>query len=377
MKDVFKELDIARTKDFTFSNSHILGSMCTAPHPIAKKAYLKFLETNLGDPELFPGTKELETRFIQFLLTLFHAPKTATGHIVSGGTEGNITAMWIAKELSRKNKIIVPESAHFSFAKIASIMNMKLCLIPLTSEYIMDIKKIRKNITKNTAAVVAVAGSTELGTIDPIPELSDLCNDEHLFLHVDAAFGGFVIPFLHELGYQVPDFDFKLQGVSTICVDSHKMGWSAIPMGTLCIRENHWLEEISVKSPCISSKTQAGILGTRPGGPIAAAYAVTKYLEYDGYTKLVKRCMQTTQYMEKQITTIGLSVIQQPTMNVLGVRIKNPTRLVNALSQKGWRVNAVDHLSCIRLVMMPHVTKKIVDDFILVLKKTCEENGEL
>ncbi len=376
-EDILRELSTIQKKDFTFSNGHILGSMCTAPHPIAKKAYLKFLETNLGDPELFPGTKELETRFIQFILKLLHAPKTATGHIVSGGTEGNITAMWIAKELTRKNEIIIPESAHFSFAKIASMMDVNLRLVPLTSEYIMDINKVRKNITKNTAAVVAVAGSTELGTIDPIPELSDLCNDEHLFLHVDAAFGGFVIPFLHELGYEVPDFDFQLQGVSTICVDSHKMGWSAIPMGTLCIRKNSWLKEISVKSPCISSKTQAGILGTRPGGPIAAAYAVTKYLGCDGYTKLVKRCMQTTQYMEKQIMTIGLSVVQQPTMNVLGVRIKNPTKLVHALSQKGWRVNAVEHLSCIRLVMMPHVTKKIVDDFIPVLKKTCEEIREL
>ena len=140
----------------------------------------------------------------------------------------------------------------------------------------MDIKKISGKINKNTAAVVGVAGSTELGTVDPIPELSEICSDENIFLHVDAAFGGFVIPFLKQLHYDVPDFDFLLKGINTVSIDAHKMGYSAMPLGTLIIRDEKWLDEISVKSPCISSKKQTGILGTRSGGPVAAAYAVPR-----------------------------------------------------------------------------------------------------
>ena len=116
--EITKELRKHRDKDFTFSSGHILGSMCTQPHPIAREAYIKFLETNLGDPELFPGTKEIEIKLISFISNLFNAPKSATGLIGSGGTESNITAIWIAKNLSKKKEIIIPKSAHFSFKKI-------------------------------------------------------------------------------------------------------------------------------------------------------------------------------------------------------------------------------------------------------------------
>ena len=374
---IFKELESFQQRDFCFSNGHILGSMCTQPHPIAREAYIQFLETNLGDPELCPGTKEIESRFIAFIATLLHAPKTSVGQIVSGGTEGNITAMWIAKQLSGKKEVILPESAHFSFQKIASLMNMKLIQVPLTNEYVMDITKMKRKIHKRIAAVIGIAGSTELGTIDPIPEISDICSDEHIFLHVDAAFGGFVIPFLKELHYKVPEFDFTLKGVSTISIDSHKMGYSAIPLGTLMIRQKHWLESISVESPYISSEKQAGILGTRSGAPVAAAYAVAQYLGFEGYKKMVESCMDVTSYTKKRLKELGLSLVTKPTMNVLGVQLKKPGQIVKKLSEHGWRVNKIERLSCIRLVLMPQITKQIIDEFIPVLQKTCEEVGEL
>jgi tyrosine decarboxylase/aspartate 1-decarboxylase len=376
-KCILKELDKFRERDFTFASGRILGSMCTQPHPIANKAYMKFLETNLGDPELFPGTKEIESKLILFISNLLNAPKNSGGQIVSGGTEGNITAIWIAKQLTGKKEIVIPESAHFSFQKIASLMDMKLVSIPLTKNYFMDVTKVEKKISKNTAAIVGVAGSTELGTIDPIPGLSEICRDENIFLHVDAAFGGFVIPFLKELSYDVPDFDFRLKGVSTISIDSHKMGYSAVPLGTLVVRDKKWINKVSVDSHCISSKKQAGILGTRSGGPVAAAFAVAKYLGMDGYKDSIRRCMDTTRYTEKRISEIGLYLAVKPTMNVLGVKLKHLSKIVNKLAEHGWRVNKIERISCIRIVLMPHVTKKIIDEFIPCLEKACKEVGEL
>ena len=374
---IYKELTVLQQRDFCFSSGHILGSMCTVPHPIAREAYIQFLETNLGDPELCPGTREIESRFIAFISHLLNAPPTSIGQIVSGGTEGNITAMWIAKQLSGKREIVLPESAHFSFKKIASLMDMKLIEIPLTRDYRMDITALKKNLKKTTAAVVGLAGSTELGTIDPIPEISELCTDEHVFFHVDAAFGGFVIPFLKDLDYVVPDFDFSLPGVSSISIDSHKMGYAAIPLGTLMIRNKQWLERISVESPYISSDKQSGILGTRSGAPIAAAYAVALYLGWEGYKNMIRSCMEITRYTEKKIKEVGLTLVTKPTMNVLGVKLKKPGTVVKQLSFQGWRVNKVERLSCIRLVLMPQITKQIIDEFIPVLQKICNEVGEL
>jgi len=374
---ILKQLQNYKDKDFTFSSGRILGSMCTQPHPIAKKAYLEFLETNLGDPELFPGTRKIESEYISFISNLLNAPKTATGLIGSGGSESNITAIWISKNLSGNKEIIVPESAHFSFEKICSLMDIKLIYAPLNKDYTMDIKSLKKKISSKTAAVVGLAGSSELGTIDQINELGEICSDQNIFLHVDAAFGGFVIPFLKELGYKVNDFDFKLKGVSSVSIDAHKMGCSAIPLGALVIRDKKWLDGITVDTLYISIKKQAGILATRSGGPVAAAFAVAKYLGKDGYKSLVKKCIDNTFYAERKINDLGLSLVIKPTMNVLGIKIKRPEKLVNKLIDYGWRVNNMERLSAIRIVVMPHVTKKIIDDFIPDLEKACKEVGEI
>lgn len=376
-KTIIKELEKYQNKDFSFSSGHILGSMCTQPHNIAKEVYLKFLETNLGDPELFQGTKEIETKYISFISNLLNAPQKSTGLISSGGTESNIIAIWLAKNLSENKEIIIPKSAHFSFEKIASMMDIKLISIPLDKNYCMDISNIRKKINKKTAAIVGIAGSTELGTIDPIDELSEICKDENIFLHIDAAFGGFVIPFLKELGYKVKDFDFTLKGVSSISIDAHKMGCAAIPLGTLIIKKKKWIDDISVKTHYVSGNKQTGILATRSGGPVAAAYAVTKYLGKNGYKNLVNKCMNVTKYTEKKINNLGLKLIIEPTMNVLGIKLKNPENVVKKLQNLGWMVNKMDRLSSIRIVIMPHVTKEIIDNFIPDLEKVCKDSGEL
>lgn len=375
--EILKKLDKYKEKDFSYKNGRIIGSMCTQPPPIAKKAYNMFLETNLGDPKNFIGTKEIEDKYIDFLCKLLKTGGKSTGLIGSGGTENNINAMWIAKNISGKKEMIVPKSAHFSFEKIASLMDMKIINVPLDENYCTDVRMLEKCINDKTAAVVGIAGSTELGTIDNIPDISDICADNNLFLHVDAAFGGFVIPFLKELGYDVPDFDFRLKGVSSISIDGHKMGCSAIPLGALILRDKKYLDSISVESHCVSSKTQAGILGTRSGGPVVAGFAVSEYLGINGYKKIVKRCMKNTFYAEKRLKEIGFNLVINPTMNVLGIKMKNPDKIVKRLSELGWRVNKMDHLSCIRIVFMPHVTKRVIDDFILVFERTCKKLGEL
>ena len=374
---ILKSLDKIKAQDFSFSQGTILGSMCAAPHPIAIDAYGKFLDTNLGDPELFPGTKQMEEQVIDFVKTMVHAPKNASGQIVSGGTEGNITAMWIAKQLTGKKEIIIPKSAHFSFQKIALLMDMKLVDIPLTDDYVLNVSKLNKKITDNTAAVIGIAGSTELGTIDPIHEIGEICVDNNVFFHVDAAFGGYIIPFLRTMNTALPKFDFEVKGVSSISVDAHKMGYSAIPLGFLLTKQTEWFDNISVDSPYISVKKHKGILGTRSGGPVAAAYAVSKYLGVQGYTDVVQHCMDVTKYTQERLESIGLNLLINPPLNVLAVKLKNPALVSQKISERGWRVNAMNHLSSIRIVLMPHITSKMIDAFLPHLERVCIECDEL
>ncbi len=375
---ILENLKKYQKKDFSFSKGQILGSMCTQPLPIAKKAYNMFLETNLGDPKLFPGSKEIEEKYLFFLKKLLNAPEKSQGIIGSGGTESNISAIWLAKRLApSKKELIIPESAHFSFEKIASIMDVKLVSVKLNKNYQIDIKSAKKKINSKTLGVIGIAGTTELGVVDPIPELSDICQKENVFLHVDAAFGGYIIPFMKKLGYNIPSFDFKNPGVCSITIDAHKMGCSAIPLGSLMLRNKEWLEKISVDTPYISSPRQPGILATRSAAPVAAAYAVAEYLGVKGYTNLVEKCMNNTFYTVKRIYEIGLKLVAEPTINVIAIKLKNPAKVVNLLTKKGYKINKMDRFSAARIVVMPHVTKQVIDKFIPIFEKTCKDAGEI
>ena len=370
MLDLHKAMD----EDFHFSDGKILSSMYTTPHDLAYLAHSMFIETNLGNPGLYPGTKKLEDEIISMLGKLLHG--NPHGFIVNGGTEANITALWIAKKLTKKNEVIFPKSAHFSFMKAVDLMGLKPVEIDLNEEFQMDVDTVENKLSDKTMAVVGVAGTTELGVIDPIKKLSELCN-ENYFFHVDAAFGGFVIPFLKELGYEMPKFDFELEGVNTITIDPHKMGLSTIPSGAILIREREHADNISVESPYLTIAKHATLSGTRNSAAVASTYAVMKLLGRDGYKNVVKRCMDSTNYLVNRLNEIGLNTVIKPVMNVVGIEMKHPYKIKKMLDKIGWKLSLAHCPKCLRIVVMPHVTKNVIDNFIPDLKKVCLKINEI
>jgi tyrosine decarboxylase/aspartate 1-decarboxylase len=194
-EELFSFLSSVKKNDRAYRK--VLSSMCTIPHPVAVRAHNMFIETNLGDPGLFMGTASLEALLVERLGSLLHY-KDAGGYSTSGGTESNIQALRIARETGGKKfpNVVVPESAHFSFEKACEILSLELRTVPSDSEFRMDENKIEDYIDKNTVCIVGVAGTTEYGVVDPISYLSDIAGDRGIFLHVDAAFGGLVLPFI-------------------------------------------------------------------------------------------------------------------------------------------------------------------------------------
>ncbi|ADP76927.1 Pyridoxal-dependent decarboxylase [Methanothermus fervidus DSM 2088] len=364
-KQVLKELKNYKKLDCSYSSGKILGSMCTEPHPFAKKVYYEFLTTNLGDPGLFRGTSILEKETIQMLSSLLNAEK-AYGNIVTGGTEANLMAMRAARNISNieKPEIIVPASAHFSFNKASEILNLKLKIAKLDEEYKVNVESVKDKITSNTVAIVGIAGTTELGKVDPIPELSKLCEDENIYLHVDAAFGGFVIPFLKDIGYKLPDFDFKLGGVSSITIDPHKMGLVPVPAGGILFRKKEYIDVQSVYTPYLTEERQSTIVGTRTGASVAATWAMLKYMGREGYRKVVRECMETTKFLAKKISKIGLDLITKPELNIVAFDPGDTYEVAKKLENLGWLVSVSKNLDAIRIVVMPHITKDHVKKFI-------------
>ncbi len=357
-----REVGLSEEALFTFlierkkedlSHSRILSSMCTPPHPVAVKAHELFIETNLGDPGLFPGTASLEKLLIQRIGTLFHLPK-AEGYATSGGTESNIQALRIARYRSKSEKpnVVLPESVHFSFCKACDMLNIEMRPVPLDKNYRMDLDFAESVINEDTCCLVAVAGTTEYGKVDPIPALSEIALDKDIFFHVDAAFGGFVLPFMNN----IPPFDFKCEGVSSIAVDPHKMGMSTIPTGCILVRDENMWNGLKVDTPYLSVKQEVTLVGTRPGGSVVGALAVLEYLGTKGMKAIVEGCMKNTDRLIRGMETFGYKRVVTPDVNVATFQDieKVPDDWAVSWTRKG-------HL---RIVCMPHVENYMIEKFL-------------
>ena len=375
-EDSLKELNDFHKLDYKYSEGRILGSMCTEAHPFAKEVYCKFLDTNLGDPGLFKGTKHIENEVIKSIGNLLSLER-AYGNIVTGGTEANLMAIRAARNHARKYKgikngeIIIPSSAHFSFKKAADMLNLKIVEAKLDEHYKIDVESVRRAISENTVAIVAIAGTTELGLIDPIEEISKIAQEHNIYFHVDAAFGGFSIPFLKNLGYEVPVFDFSLDGVCSITVDPHKMGLAPIPAGGIIFRKEEYLQVMAVDSPYLTVKTQSTIVGTRLGASSAATYAIMKYFGKNGYSKLVKSLMDNTYFLKEGLENIGYDVVCEPELNI--VAFNHPEIEAYELSKKldelGWKVSVAKCPIAIRIVLMNHIKKRHLEELLEDLEK--------
>jgi tyrosine decarboxylase/aspartate 1-decarboxylase len=346
---------LSRKKREDLDHDFILSSMCTIPHSVAVRAHCMFMETNLGDPGLFPGTHALEQLLISRFGTLFHCPE-AGGYATSGGTESNIQALRLAKAQkcgTESPNIIVPESAHFSFKKACDILCLEMRRAPLRKDYRMDADKAADLVDRNTIAIVGVAGTTEYGMVDPIADLAKIADQHGLFFHVDAAFGGMVIPFLDR---PVP-FDFSLPGVSTIAVDPHKMGMSTIPCGCLLTRDPEQLHTLNIDTPYLTVKQEFTLGGTRPGAPVAGALAVLDYLGTEGMRAVVAGCMKNTERLIAGMETLGFPRAATPDVNVATFVAQKDA--VPAPWKVSWTCRK--HL---RIVCMPHVHAGRIEAFL-------------
>jgi len=376
---VLNELESRLSEDFTYNSGRIIGSMCTCPHPLARKVYTRFLNRNLGDSGLSPALVKLEKETIHMLGLLLSNPN-ASGHIVTGGTEANTLALWAAKKLSKKNhcEVIVSASAHYSFDKAADLLGLKMVKVGLNSRFQVDVEAVEKAVNSNTIAIVGVAGTTGLGVVDPISELSEIAVKKDLYLHVDAAFGGFVLPFLKELGFSVPDFDFSLPGVCSITIDPHKMGLASIPAGGILFRNEKLRNAVAWNVSYLAGgeTEQATFVGTRSGASVIAVWALLKHLGKEGYKKIVGSCMRLTWKLVEEIQKInGLSIALEPTMNIVGIEseVFDIHRIAKELRVRKWTVSLFPNH--IRIVVMPHVQKRHIEKFLEDLKDIVDKLG--
>jgi len=307
--------------------------------------FLKFSNRNGMDYHAFPSTLKLENDVIAMMGSLLNGDDRTAGTFTTGGTESIILAMKAARDTFLKNhnslpEVILPVTAHPSFSKAVEYLGMREKRIPVNSEYQADISLMRKAITGSTAMIVGSAPSFPYGIIDPIKELSDLALEHNLWLHVDACVGGMILPFLKRLGKQLPEYDFRLPGVSSISVDLHKYGFT--PKGSSVILYRN--PELRAHQIYVNARwpgypmSNAGIQATKSAGPLAGSWAIMNYLGYRGYTELAGKTFSAYKGITQGIKNIGYEITGKPDATIFAFQdnVNSIFQTGVKMIEKGW-----------------------------------------
>ena len=314
-------------------------------YEVATKAYMKFFtENGLGNTKAFPGVGQMERDILDMGLSLFHAPETGVGTMSTGGTESLLLAIKCCRDWTRANRpnvkkpnIVAPMSVHPAFDKAAHLMDLEVRRTELAKDCRADPKAMAQAIDDQTMMIVGSAPCFPHGVIDPIAELSALGLERNLWLHVDACVGGYLAPFARKLGYPVPEFDFGLPGVWSMSADLHKFGHCPKPASTVFYRtpEIHAFQKFDNAEWSGGRMITQTYVGTRPGGAIAAAWAVMNHLGEEGYLEISRRMLEMSKAYVQGVNAIpGLKVVGDPHLSIVSYASVDPSVSIAAVADK-------------------------------------------
>ncbi len=386
--DILKEMEETRKDDINWRDGKVWSLVyhATDEHTeMLKKAYTMFFSKNALSPIAFPSLKKFEIEVISMAVDLFNGDKRCCGSMTSGGTESILMAVKTYRDWAEDNfpnikvpEMVLPSSAHPAFEKAADYFKVKSVRVPVDKKtHRADIKAMENAITDNTIMVVGSACDFPRGVVDPISELGIIAQSRGIGLHVDACLGGFMLPFVKKLGYEVPDFDFSVSGVTSISADVHKYGYGAKGASTILYRkERIWKHQFSVYTDWSGGiYISPSMRGTRPGGAIAAAWAAMRHLGMDGYLSLAKTVMDASRKLIEGINKIPeLYIIGDPVMSVFSFTSDKIDiyHLGDLLDKKGWHLDRIQFPNALHMMVNPHHAE-IVDTFLKDLKETVNE----
>ena len=314
-------------------------------------AYAKYFSANGLNPTVFKSLKRLEKEILKFTAQLFHIDDNACGVVTSGGTESCLLAVKTYRDHGRargirRPEMIIPETAHVAWDKGSEYFGVKIRRVPLAPDYGVDVDAVKKFINKNTVMILGGAPEYPHGIIDPIEKLGALAQAHNIPLHVDACVGGYILPFIELNGEELPLWDFRVPGVTSISADIHKYGFAAKGASCILYRNiDYFKHQIFVNQDWPGGVfASPALLGTRPGGAYAAAWASIQAHGIEGYKELAKRTMDAAGKLIEGISAInGLEIIGKPRASLISYRSTKPEINIFAvgdvMEQKGWAID--------------------------------------
>lgn len=352
---------------------------------LQSEAFSQFTVANQLHPDVFPGVRKMESEVVAMVLALFHGPEGSCGTSTSGGTESLLLTSLAAKMKAYNERgvthpeIIAPITVHAGFDKAAYYFGMKLRHAPVDPKTMkVDLRAVRRMVTKNTVLLVGSAPNYPHGIIDDIEGLSDIALKHKIPLHVDACLGSFIVPYLERAGFDKILFDFRVPGVTSISCDTHKYGFapkgsSIIMYRTSELRHYQYFVAPDWVGGIYGSPTLAG---SRPGAIMVGCWATMLSVGDNGYLQSCKEIVGAARKFRKAVDEEipDLQIVGDPRASVIAFNSDsiNIYDLSDAMSKKGW------HLSTLQNPAAAHVafTKPAVpavDDLVADLKSCIAE----
>jgi glutamate/tyrosine decarboxylase-like PLP-dependent enzyme len=321
------------------------------PADVTREAYLSYLTENGLDPSVFPSMLKVETDVVRATINLLRGDSNAVGHLTSGGTESIMLAVKTARDKARAEhpeitqpEMILPKTAHAAFHKAAHYLSVKPVVVDIDPQtFKVRAEDMRAAITPNTILLVASAPSYSQGVIDPIAEIGKMAQEKKLLFHVDACVGGLHLSFMRKLGYDIPDFDFTVPGVTSISTDLHKYGYAAKGCSVIMYRSKdiRKYQIFACTDTTAYTLINPTVLSSKSGGPMAGAWAILNFLGEEGYQRIVKDVQEATKTLIDGINGIdGLQVLGQPVMSMFSFKsdVINVYQLADEMNKRGWYI---------------------------------------
>lgn len=382
-EDILAELHtMATEEDARWETGKCSGTMYSGDHDhyrFLNEAYGLFAHVNVLQRDLCPSATRFEGEIIAMALDLMHAEAvtdgTPAGMVTSGGTGSILHAVLAYRDhaaahrgIDRPN-LVKPETAHAAFDKACHLLGVELRTVPVVPETtVVDPEVLAASIDDNTIVIVGSACNYGYGTVDPITELGRVALERGVGLHVDGCLGGFILPFGEELGYDVPVFDFRVPGVTSISLDTHKYGYSFKGSSTLLFRDKAYrnAQYFHLVGWSGGKYMSPGIEGSRSGGILAATWASMVGLGRDGYLEHARAIFSTADRMKA-------AVLSHPELRLLGA----PTfcfsitsdafdiyHVADFMSGRGWRFNGQQYPNAIHMAVTgPQTRPGVVEEF--------------
>ncbi len=348
------------------------------------EAFAMYGHMNALQRDVCPSATRFEGEIIAMGLDLFHGDVATAnggdpvGMITSGGSGSILHAVMSYREHAsvtrgigapngRQPNFIKPETGHPAFDKACHLLGIELRVAPvdpLTAT--VDVEAVAELIDENTIAMTGSACNYGYGTIDDIAALGQLAMQRGIGLHVDGCLGGFILPFGEQLGFPIPQFDFRVPGVSTISADTHKYGYglkgtSLLMFRDRAVRNSQYFFQTAWSGGKYCSP---GIDGSRSSGLLAATWAGIVAIGRDGYLRYAKQIFDTSYAMQDAIRSHPeLRLIGTPSFLFAFTSDEFDIYHVNdALRAKGWRMNGLQYPNGIHMaVTRPQTQRGVIE----------------